>query len=93
MCEECRHTNELLLCRGHWRTDKAFFWAVSPVRPALRPFRFGPLVDLSTSQFAEAIVTSQRNGERQRSFGIGESICGLEESQKDHELSTGEFSY
>ena len=36
--------------------------------------------------------TSRRNGERQRSFGIGESICGLEESQKDHEHSTGEFS-
>ena len=38
--------------------------------------------------------TSQRNGERQTSFGIGEPICGLEESQnlKDCERSTGEFS-
>ena len=38
--------------------------------------------------------TSRRNGKRQRSFEIRESICGLEESQnlKDCELSTGEFS-
>ena len=60
-----------------------FFWAVSisPVRPALLPnfaCRF------ETSRFAEAIPHDGiiANGERQRSFGIGESIYGLEESQK-----------
>ena len=40
----------------------------------------------------ESAESSQRNGERQRSFGIGESIGGLEESHKDREHSTGEFS-
>ena len=68
---------------------------VSPVRPALLPFGFGPpFVESSTSRFSEACNTSRRNGERQRSFEIGESICGLEESQnlKDHERNTGKFS-
>ena len=69
---------------------------LAPVRPALLPLRFGasPLAcrfehpNLSTSRFTEANYTSQRNGERQRSFVIGESICRLEESQKDRERST-----
>ena len=29
--------NELLLCQGHWRTFKVFFWPVSLVRPTLLP--------------------------------------------------------
>ena len=48
-----------------------------------------PFVESSTSRFSVA-STSRRNGERQRSFEIGESICGLEESQNlmDCERST-----
>ena len=80
---------------GHWRTDKAFFWLL--YGPRFFPCASAhSLVNSSTSWFEHLPIrwgnTSQRNGERQRSFGIGESICRLEESQKDRECSTGEFS-
>ena len=58
-------------------TDKLFFCAVSPVRPTLLPFRFGPLVDSSTSRFAREGTESDRD-----LLGSGSPSVGLKNRRR-----------
>ena len=85
-----RITNELLLCHGPWHTDRfqsVLVGCISCTARASSQLRLS--IRAPPDSLRQYLAKERRETEI---FWDGESIYGLEESQKDRERSTHEFS-